>query len=109
MFVPLALLAAFGAWRYMVNVTDTRSDARAFAAAARSRHTWPLSFIYIGTFGSFIGYAGVFPTLLKRQFPEVTVSMAFLGALVGLGLSPNRRRPRRPVRRRADNHRRGSR
>lgn len=83
MFVPLALLAAFGAWRYMDNITDTRSDARAFAAAARSRHTWLLSFIYIGTFGSFIGYAGVFPTLLKSQYPEVTVSMAFLGALVG--------------------------
>jgi NNP family nitrate/nitrite transporter-like MFS transporter len=37
----------------------------------------------IGTFGSFIGYAGAFPTLLKTQFPGVTVSIAFLGALVG--------------------------
>jgi len=83
MFVPLALLAAFGAWRYMDNITDARCDTRAVAAAARNRHTWLLAFIYIGTFGSFIGYAGAFPTLLKSQFPEVTVSLAFLGALVG--------------------------
>lgn len=83
MFVPLALLAAYGAWRYMDNITDVRSDAKAFAAAAHNRHTWLLSFIYIGTFGSFIGYASAFPTLLKSQFPDVTVSLAFLGALVG--------------------------
>jgi NNP family nitrate/nitrite transporter-like MFS transporter len=83
MFVPLALIAALGAWRFMDNITDIRSDAKAVAAAAHNRHTWLLSFIYIGTFGSFIGYAGAFPTLLKSQFPQVTVSLAFLGALVG--------------------------
>ena len=49
----------------------------------RNRHTWIISFLYIGTFGSFIGYSGAFPTLLKNQFPEMTMSVAFLGALVG--------------------------
>jgi NNP family nitrate/nitrite transporter-like MFS transporter len=83
LFVPLTLLAAALAWRFMDNLSHARADYRSFAAAARHRHTWVLSFLYIGTFGSFIGYSGAFPTLLKNQFPEVTVSVAFLGALVG--------------------------
>ena len=37
----------------------------------------------MGTFGSFIGYAAAFPLLLKTQFPDVTLSIAFLGALIG--------------------------
>jgi NNP family nitrate/nitrite transporter-like MFS transporter len=83
MFVPLVLLAALGAWRFMDNLSGVRSDYRAFADAARNRHTWLISFLYIGTFGSFIGYAGVFPTLLKTQFRHAPLQLAFLGALVG--------------------------
>ncbi|QTE28247.1 MFS transporter [Pengzhenrongella sicca] len=83
MFIPLILLAAFLAARMMNNLTFAKADYRAFGAAVHNRHTWIISFLYIGTFGSFIGYAGAFPTLLKTQFPEVTLSIAFLGALVG--------------------------
>jgi NNP family nitrate/nitrite transporter-like MFS transporter len=82
-FIPLVLLAAVLAWRLMDNLRGARADYRSFAAAAGHRHTWVLSVVYIGTFGSFIGYSGAFPTLLKNQFPEVTVSVAFLGALIG--------------------------
>jgi NNP family nitrate/nitrite transporter-like MFS transporter len=42
-----------------------------------------MSYIYIGTFGSFIGYSAAFPLLLKTQFPEISVGLAFLGPLVG--------------------------
>jgi len=83
MFVPLVVLAAVLAWRFMDNLSHAKSDPRSYGAAARSRHTWIISFVYIGTFGSFIGFSGAFPTLLKAQFPEVTVSIAFAGALVG--------------------------
>ena len=47
------------------------------------KHTWVMSYIYIGTFGSFIGYSAAFPLLIKTQFPTVTVGIAFLGPLVG--------------------------
>ena len=83
MMVPFILLAGFLAWRYMDNLTSAKADFRAFAAATRNRHTWIISFLYIGTFGSFIGYSGAFPTLLKGQFPQMTLSIAFMGALVG--------------------------
>src|SRR5437588_6792625 len=42
-----------------------------------------MSYIYIGTFGSFIGSSAAFPLLIKTQFTEVTVAIAFLGPLVG--------------------------
>ena len=60
-FVPLALLAAVLAWRGMDNLSGAKADYRSFANATRSRHTWIISFLYIGTFGSFIGYSGAFP------------------------------------------------
>ena len=42
-----------------------------------------MSYLYIGTFGSFIGYSAAFPLLIKTQFPAITISIAFLGPLVG--------------------------
>ena len=81
--VPLAVLAAVAAWRWMDNLSDAEFDRAAWGAAVRDRHTWIISFLYIGTFGSFIGYAGVFPILLNAEFPDMTLRLAFLGALVG--------------------------
>lgn len=84
MWIPLALLASLLAWRYMDNLTTAKSDFASSAAVARRGQTWVMSVLYIGTFGSFMGFAFAFPTLIKTQFPEVTIAnFAFLGALVG--------------------------
>ncbi|MCU0295344.1 MAG: NarK/NasA family nitrate transporter [Candidatus Nanopelagicales bacterium] len=82
-FLPVIVLAAAASWLFMDNLVGASNDPGRFAAAARDRHTWLISLIYIGTFGSFIGFAVAFPTLLKSQFPEVGLSIAFTGALVG--------------------------
>jgi NNP family nitrate/nitrite transporter-like MFS transporter len=82
-FLPFIVLAMVLAWLLMDNLGTVKADPRSFGAAAREKHTWVISFIYIGTFGSFVGFAGAFPTLLNGQFPEVTLSLAFMGALVG--------------------------
>jgi NNP family nitrate/nitrite transporter-like MFS transporter len=90
-WVPLILVAAFGAWRRMDNLSSAKADFAGSAAAVREPHLWILSLLYIGTFGSFIGFASVFPKLIADQFPEfstiavggASVSLAFLGALVG--------------------------
>jgi NNP family nitrate/nitrite transporter-like MFS transporter len=57
------------------------------------RQTWVMSFLYIGTFGSFIGYSAAMPLLIKLNFwvPEPAplgtgiffAYYAFLGAGVG--------------------------
>jgi len=84
MWVPLVLLAAAAAWRWMDNLSVATADVASSAAAAKRPHTWVMAVLYIGTFGSFIGYAAAFPLLIKGQFPDVDVTAyAFLGALVG--------------------------
>ena len=80
--LPLAV-AVFGAVFFMNNLTTARSSFKDQLAIVGRKHTWIMSFIYIGTFGSFIGYSAAFPLLIKTQFPAVTVAVAFLGPLVG--------------------------
>ena len=67
----------------MNNLASARSNFNDQLAAVRHKHTWIMAWLYIGTFGSFIGYSAAFPLLLKTQFPEVTANLAFLGPLVG--------------------------
>lgn len=91
MWIPLILVAMWGAWRYMDNLSSAKADVAGSAAALREPHLWLLALLYIGTFGSFIGFASVFPKLIADQFPafstiqvgSASVSLAFLGALIG--------------------------
>jgi MFS transporter, NNP family, nitrate/nitrite transporter len=80
--LPLAI-AVVGAFFFMNNLTSARSTFKDQLAIVGCKHTWVMSYIYIGTFGSFIGYSAAFPLLIKTQFPAVTVAIAFLGPLVG--------------------------
>ncbi len=83
MWLPLITIAVVGASRYMNNLTSARSTFKDQLIVTRRKHTWVMAWLYIGTFGSFIGYSAAFPLLLKTQFPEVTANLAFLGPLVG--------------------------
>ena len=76
-------IAVFGAIFFMNNLTSAKSSFRNQLAIIKRKHTWIMAFIYIGTFGSFIGYSAAFPLLIKTQFPAVTIAIAFLGPLVG--------------------------
>jgi NNP family nitrate/nitrite transporter-like MFS transporter len=80
--VPLTV-AVVGAYLFMNNLTSARSSFKEQLVILRREQTWVMSYIYIGTFGSFIGYSAAFPLLLKTQFPAITVGIAFLGPLVG--------------------------
>ena len=90
-WIPFIALAIFGAFKYMDNLSNAKADFAASAAALRDPHTWIMSVLYIGTFGSFIGFASVFPKLISTQFPDYStfqvgaagITLAFLGALVG--------------------------
>jgi NNP family nitrate/nitrite transporter-like MFS transporter len=83
MWLPLVAIAVYGSIRYMNNLTSARSTFKDQLVIVKRKHTWVMSYIYIGTFGSFIGYSAAFPLLLKTQFPQITVAIAFLGPLVG--------------------------
>ncbi len=48
-----------------------------------------MCWLYLGTFGSFIGYSAGFPLLIKSQFPGVNaLQFAYLGPLVGALIRP---------------------
>src|SRR5690606_7975723 len=53
-------------------------------AIFQRKHNWIMCVLYIGTFGSFIGFSAGFPLLAKSQFPEISsLQLAFIGPLVG--------------------------
>lgn len=85
LYVPLAVVSAVLAYKLMDNLREAKADPGPTARATRHLHTWLMALLYIGTFGSFIGYSAAFPTLLKVVFerPDIALTYGFLGALVG--------------------------
>ncbi|MDG5484377.1 NarK family nitrate/nitrite MFS transporter [Mycolicibacterium gadium] len=84
-YVPLAVAAAVCAYLFMDNLSEAKADVGPVWQSLRHADTWVMSFLYIGTFGSFIGYSAAFPTLLKTVFDrgDIALAWAFLGAGIG--------------------------
>jgi len=73
----------------MDNIATVRAGFAEQVAIIRNKHQWRMSWLYTGTFGSFIGYAAGFPLLIKSQFPGVNpLAYAWLGPLVGAVVRP---------------------
>jgi NNP family nitrate/nitrite transporter-like MFS transporter len=88
-WVPFIVLATALAWLGMDDVASARASFREQARIFRRRHTWLVSGLYLGSFGSFIGFSAALPLLLKGSFPGVDpVRYAFLGPLVGALFRP---------------------
>ncbi len=90
-YVPLIVIAAVCAAVFMDNISSMRNDTGAMREAVRDPQTWVMSFLYIGTFGSFIGYSFAFGLVLQTQFgrtPLQAASVVFLGPLVGSLIRP---------------------
>ncbi|ABS27779.1 NarK family nitrate/nitrite MFS transporter [Anaeromyxobacter sp. Fw109-5] len=88
-WVPFIVVAAALAWLGMDDVASARASFREQARIFRRRHTWLVSALYLGTFGSFIGFSAALPLLVKGSFPGVDpVRYAFLGPLVGALFRP---------------------
>jgi MFS transporter, NNP family, nitrate/nitrite transporter len=91
LYVPLIVVAAVCAAVFMNNILSVRNDTGAVREAARDSQTWVMSFLYIGTFGSFIGYSFAFGLVLQNQFgrtPLQAASVVFLGPLIGSLIRP---------------------
>ena len=93
-YIPLIVIAAVGAALVMDNLTSARNQPRAMREATREPHTWIMSFLYIGTFGSFIGFGFAFGQVLQNQFTEsfatplAAASLTWLGPLLGSLIRP---------------------
>ncbi|MBV5293677.1 MAG: NarK family nitrate/nitrite MFS transporter [Curvibacter lanceolatus] len=88
-WVPWIALTAVAAWLFMNDIADAKASFAAQAAIFRNKHNWVMCLLYLGTFGSFIGYAAGFPLLIKSQFKDVNpLAYAWLGPLVGALIRP---------------------
>ena len=93
-YIPMVVIAALGAALFMDNLADAMNDKRALRDATRDPHTWVMSFLYIGTFGSFIGFGFAFGQVLQVQFradfasPVDAAYLTFLGPLLGSLIRP---------------------
>lgn len=93
-YVPLIVLAALGSALFMNNLSTARNADHAMREVCRDPHTWTMSLLYIGTFGSFIGFSFAFGQVLQVQFkaefatPIDAAYLTFLGPLIGSLVRP---------------------
>ncbi|TQC47580.1 NarK/NasA family nitrate transporter [Rhodococcus sp. WS4] len=92
-YLVLIAVAAVGASLFMDNLGNQKADLRAMGATLKFSHSWVVSFLYIGTFGSFIGFSFAFGQVLQINFlaggatPAQAAlhaaQIAFIGPLLG--------------------------
>ncbi|OBB05175.1 MFS transporter [Mycolicibacterium conceptionense] len=90
--VALAV-AGIGAALYMDNLEQHKIDLGAMKSILAERDTWVISLLYIGTFGSFIGFSFAFGQVLQINFAAGgqtaaqaslhAAQIAFIGPLLG--------------------------
>ncbi len=92
-YLVLVGITAVGAAFYMDNLTNQQADLSYMVKALRVPQSWAIAFLYIGTFGSFIGYSFAFAQILQISFKAGgdtaaqaavhAASIAFIGPLLG--------------------------
>ncbi|WP_405135041.1 nitrate/nitrite transporter [Nocardia sp. NBC_01388] len=92
-YLALIVVAALGAALNMDNVKNQKADLSYMLKALRVPQSWAIAFLYIGTFGSFIGYSFAFGQVLQISFKAGgataaaaalhAAQIAFVGPLLG--------------------------
>ncbi len=88
-WVPWIVIASLLAWFFMNDIASAKASFSDQAVIFRRQHNWIMCWLYLGTFGSFIGFAAGLPLLIKSQFPHVNaLQYAWVGPLVGAVIRP---------------------
>ena len=88
-WVPFIVLSAIAAYFGMDNIASVKAGFAEQAAIFQHKHQWLMSWLYIGTFGSFIGLAAGFPMLVNTIFPGVDAfQFAFIGPMLAAFVRP---------------------
>jgi NNP family nitrate/nitrite transporter-like MFS transporter len=87
-----SVVATMLAMRFLTPRTIQEPLARQFAIFG-NKHTWVMTWLYVMTFGSFIGYSNAFPKLIDDVFVTptnglVTGRYIWIGAAVGALIRP---------------------
>ncbi|GLE51169.1 MFS transporter [Mycobacterium montefiorense] len=92
-YLVLLAIAGIGAAVYLDNLPQYRIEMDTMRAVLREPHSWVIALLYIGTFGSFIGFSFAFGQVLQMNFSASgentaqaslhAAQIAFLGPLLG--------------------------
>ncbi|NEW41072.1 nitrate/nitrite transporter [Nocardia cyriacigeorgica] len=92
-YLVLIAIAGIGAALFMDNLRNQKADLAYMVTALKVPQSWAIAFLYIGTFGSFIGYSFAFGQILQISFVaggdtpmQATLhaaQIAFIGPLLG--------------------------
>ncbi|WP_235916130.1 nitrate/nitrite transporter [Antrihabitans cavernicola] len=92
-YLALIAVAAVGASLFMDNLGNQKANLAYMGKVLRHREAWVMSFLYIGTFGSFIGFSFAFGQTLQINFLGSgdtaaqaalhAAQIAFIGPLLG--------------------------
>lgn len=93
LYMVLLTIASIGAMLFMDNVKTYRVNFGAMRKMIAQRDSWLLSLLYVGSFGSFIGFAFALSQVLHIKFTEAgqtpgqaslhAAQIAFIGPLLG--------------------------
>lgn len=83
-WIPLIVISAVVAWFGMNDIASARSSFKEQSVIFKRPHTWMMCWLYLGAFGSFIGFAAGFPLLSGMLFTDIDPTRyAFIGPLLG--------------------------
>lgn len=86
--VPV-VLSTIAAFFFMDNLPTAKGSLSEQLVIFKRKHMYLTTWLYIMSFGSFIGYSAAFPLLIKTQFPGINpLKYAFLGPMVGALIRP---------------------
>ena len=88
-WVPLILASTAAAWFGMDDLADKHAGMAEQAVIFTRKHNWLMCWLYLGTFGSFIGFSASLPMLAQSQFQRSdALHLVWLGPLIGAVLRP---------------------
>lgn len=83
-WVPFIALVVIFAWFGMNDIASAKASLSDQFTIFKRKHNWVMCWLYVGTFGSFIGFSAALPLLIKHEFPTVNpLTYAFIGPLLG--------------------------
>ncbi|MFF9982659.1 MFS transporter [Streptomyces erythrochromogenes] len=83
-WVPVLVVLAAVAWFGQNDLKVASTPFRRQKIIFRRKHNWLMTYLYVGTFGSFIGFAAALPLLIKTTFPAYSVATyAWMGPALG--------------------------
>lgn len=86
--IPI-LISSILAVLFMDNLPTIKSSIKEQIIIFKRKHTYITTWLYVMSFGSFIGYSAAFPLLIKTQFPDKNALVyAFLGPMCGALIRP---------------------